>query len=206
MSDRLIIYGCGGHCRSVLGVLLDKEFNKDIIIVDENAKENEKIYGFNVVKHFEIESNDEYHIAIGDIKKREYLYEILNDSRIGNPLSIISKYAVIKKNATIGKGVFIADNTYIGPDCVIGDNSIINTGTIIEHESVIGQHCHIAPNTTVCGRCKIGNGVFLGAGSTVIDKIIIDDYITVGSSSNVIKNLYVKATYVGNPAKLLKEK
>lgn len=206
MSNKLIIYGCGGHCRSVLGVLIDKGINNEIVIVDENAKANETIYGFNVVKEIRLLPDDQYHVAIGDCEKRKKKYNQLRNEGIGSPVTIISNSALIKKSALIGKGVFIADNAYIGPDCVIGNNSIVNTGSVIEHESLIGDDCHIAPNTTVCGRSKIGNRVFIGAGSTIIDKICIADDITVGSSSNVIRNLVAKGTYVGNPAKLLKVK
>ena len=39
---RLIIFGCGGHARSVVDVFLRKHSGWDLVFVDENALENER--------------------------------------------------------------------------------------------------------------------------------------------------------------------
>ena len=47
---RYLIYGCGGHSRSVCNVLLEiEEENPEIVFIDDNARDDEKIWGFPVV-------------------------------------------------------------------------------------------------------------------------------------------------------------
>jgi sugar O-acyltransferase (sialic acid O-acetyltransferase NeuD family) len=188
----LYIIGCGGHARSVAEVaLLDKAIS-NIIFVDANAKENEKIFGFSVIK--ELPSNAEkIFVAIGDCQLRKKLsqqYDLIN---------IISTDATIGIDCTIGKGCFIGHKTYIGPEAIIGNGTIINTGAIIEHEVAIGEFCHVAPNTVICGRTKIGDNVFIGAGSVIIDKLSVCSDTCFGAGSVVIKSICEKGTYVGVP-------
>ncbi|NMB64650.1 MAG: hypothetical protein GYA16_07250 [Spirochaetes bacterium] len=69
MEKRIIIFGCGGHSRSVVDNLLSSYEDVEIIFVDDNAKENEKLFGFNVVKDIEF-NKEEIFFCIGDNNKR----------------------------------------------------------------------------------------------------------------------------------------
>jgi sugar O-acyltransferase (sialic acid O-acetyltransferase NeuD family) len=198
---RIAIYGCGGHARSIINVLHENTNDIPIILVDENACDDEIIMGCMTVQKYEPDEDTLYILGIGDNKKRSQLYHELLEKSHGVCIPIISKYACVGQNAQIGKGTFVAPNTYIGPSAIIGDNTIINTGSIIEHETIIGNSAHIAPNSTVCGRAKIGNNVFCGAGSTIVDKISICDNVTIGAGAVVVGDIMEAGTYVGVPAK-----
>jgi hypothetical protein len=53
MTDNsLIIFGCGGHARSVADIILYNKPNAQLTFVDENAKMNENILGFNVIRNY----------------------------------------------------------------------------------------------------------------------------------------------------------
>lgn len=199
MCERIVIYGCGGHARSVLSTLEENEVKNKIIFVDDNAKPRELIGGHKVLSKYELCSNDYYHVAIGDNVKREKVFNELLEKGIGKPLSIISRHAVIRENSRIGKGVFISALAYIGPEASVGNNTIINTASVIEHETWIGSNCHIAPKSLVCGRSKIGSNTFIGAGATVIDKINICENVVVGAGAVVIRDIGDEGIYVGVP-------
>ena len=125
MCGTIVIFGCGGHARSVLGVLEECKIDRNIIFVDENAQSNETIDNYRVVSNYKMKQDDYFHVAIGDNRKREKMFRKLLNDNVGKPLSIISQFAQIRNNATIGQGVFISAFAYIGPEAVIGEIQLL---------------------------------------------------------------------------------
>ena len=195
MQDKLYIIGCGGHARSVADTVLDNSPDAEIIFVDKNAKKNEKILGFSVIKKLP-ETASNVFIAIGNNEERQKL------SRHCKPISIISKRAYVGSEAIIGNGCYVGNGAFIGSQCKIGDGTIINTNAVVEHECQVGQYCHIAPNSCICGRCFLGDNVFLGVGSSIKEKITICSDVTLGAGCVVVKNIATPGIYMGVPAVL----
>jgi UDP-N-acetylbacillosamine N-acetyltransferase len=200
MNNHLVIYGCGGHARSVVDVVLANASYDSVCFVDDNAKEDETIFDIKVLRSWTGETTDHF-IAIGDNKLRKIKHLELDEN---NLVSIISKTAHIGHRADIGKGVFIGNFCHIGPEAVIGKNSIINNGAVVEHEVRIGEHSHIGPNTTISGRCTIGELVFVGVGGTIKDYINICSNVTIGAGATVVNNITEPGVYVGTPARKIK--
>ena len=195
MKERLVILGCGGHAKAVLDVILYNNKYKDIIFVDNNARENEIILGYPVYKQYEI-TDEKVFVAIGNNSKRQALCE----KYYNNLISVVSKTAYIGKNVSIGQGVFVAHNTHIGILSDINDFCIINTSASIDHECKIGKASFIGPNVTLCGKVSVKENVFIGAGTTLIDNISITDNTVIGAGAVVIKDITSCGTYVGIPA------
>lgn len=195
----LLIYGCGGHARSVIDILVCDKPDISIRIIDAHAKLNEIIAGFPVFR--EGNDADQFFLAIGDNYKRAAALKTKSEQ---NLIRIISGKSHIGKCATVSRGVFVGNFVHIGPDAVIGLNSIINTGAIVEHEVQIGAHCHIGPNASISGRSRIGDFVFVGVGSSIVDSISICSNVVIGAGSVVIQNIAEPGTYVGCPAKKIK--
>lgn len=201
----IVIYGCGGHARSVIHTLCEEDKKKQIILVDEKAGIDERILGFLAMSSYELRCGDVYIVAVGDNAKRKEVYEKLKSNQVGSSMAVISHAANVGIESQIGDGTFVAPCAYIGPQAQIGFDTIINTGSIIEHETVIGNHTHISPRAVICGRCRIGNMVFCGAGSTVIDQVRICDNVIVGAGAVVIKDITEPGVYAGVPARKIKD-
>lgn len=204
-NHRGVVFGCGGHARSIVDVLVDNQYSNPILIIDDNAEDGETLYSYEVGRIYEAKKNDEVFFAIGDNLKRKTIYEnyvVSNGEE--NVMTVVAKDAYIGLDVQIGKGTYVAHNAFLGPDVKIGKNSIINTYTVIEHETVVGANTHIAPNAVLCGRCFIGDNVFIGAGSTVIDRLCICSDVIVGAGSVVVENICEPGVYVGNPARKVK--
>lgn len=200
-GGKIVVYGCGGHARSIVNTICEVWEDIDIIMVDKNAKVEESILSCYVKSEYALQENDNYIIAIGDNKKRKILYQQFIKEGKGHCVSLVSLYSNIGIETRIGKGTFVAPNVYIGPQVEIGNNTIVNTGSIIEHEVHIGDHTHIAPGVTICGRTSIGNNVFCGAGSTIIDNIHICDKVTIGAGTVIKEDIVEAGTYAGVPAR-----
>lgn len=201
VEDKIVMFGCGGHARSVADVIRKTYDIKTIVLVDENAETGEIILGCNTEQRHDLCEKEAFIVAVGDNEKRKKIYDELEKKQKGHCVSIVASSSSIGADVEIGEGTFVAANTYLGPLVKVGNNTIINTNSIIEHEVIIGDHSHVAPNATICGRSRIGNNVFCGAGSTIIDKISICDDVVIGAGAVVVEDIVESGTYVGIPAK-----
>ena len=195
MQDKLYIIGCGGHARSVADTVLDNNPDTEIVFVDKNAQQNERIFGFPVIEKLPQGATNVF-IAIGNNEERRELSLNLK------PISIISKLAYIGKEVVIGEGCYIGNGAFIGSQSKIGKGTIINTQAIIEHECFIGEYCHIAPNACICGRSKLKNNVFIGVGSSVKEKMSIASDVILGAGGVIVKNIEKSGIYLGIPCRM----
>lgn len=195
-----MLFGCGGHARSVADILLKIEPTAQLFFVDKEGEPKEMIMGFPVIATFPDEKLPCF-IAVGDNQKRRQLWE-KHDSK--EWITICAPSAHIGHLSKIEKGVFVAGRAHIGPEAQIGKNTIVNTGAVVEHEVVVGAHSHIAPHAAISGRCQIGDNVFIGVGASIKDGVKIGSNITVGAGAVVVSDLLEPGIYVGCPAKRIK--
>lgn len=200
----LLVYGCGGHARSIINTALEKYSPQKILLVDDNVKEKEYILGCRTLANWNNQEKIPFIVAVGDNERRQALFmqKCLNGEK---PVSIISETASIGINTIIESGSFVAKKVCLGPEVRVGRNSIVNTGSIIDHETNIGINTHIAPGTTICGRCRIGDNVFIGAGCVIKDNIKIGDNVIIGAGAVVIRDIVESGVYVGVPARKIEE-
>jgi sugar O-acyltransferase (sialic acid O-acetyltransferase NeuD family) len=194
----LLIYGCGGHARSVGDVALDLSHSQ-LIFIDSNAKLDEKVLGFPVYEtHPELHEGF-YFVAIGDNHKRAAK---INELLPNNPklVTLSARSAYRGREVAIAQGVFVGHAAHLGPRVQVGLGSIINTRAVVEHDGLIGKHCHISVNATLAGKVKIGDFVMVGAGATIINNITICSDVTIGAGALVVKNITEPGTYMGVPA------
>ncbi|MBT0653023.1 NeuD/PglB/VioB family sugar acetyltransferase [Geomobilimonas luticola] len=200
INSHLLVYGCGGHGRSVADILIANEPDISLCFIDDHARENEHLYGFPVLNVWN-GSEIQYFLAIGDNVKRANKLEQMDVELL---VSVISKTAHIGHMATIAKGVFVGNFAHIGPEAVIGINTIVNNGAIIEHEVKVGAHCHIGPSATISGRCTIGDLVFVGVGTTIKDYISVCSNVTIGAGATVVMDIKEPGVYAGCPARKIR--
>jgi len=99
----------------------------------------------------------------------------------------------------------------VGPGCVItvgvsvGQHVHLNTSCTLCHDVNIGDFSIIGPGSVICGNVDIGKRCCIGAGATVIDNVSITDDVTLGAGATVVENITKPGTYVGTPAKFLKQ-
>ena len=202
--ETLIIYGCGGHARSVAAAVKDAW---NIIFVDPGARPGEKIVGFDVLPDPGMISHPEncfFHVGIGDGEKRKEFFDILKSRKFRFPV-LCAASALIGPETGIGEGTFIGEGVYIGPHVSIGKNNIINTRAMVEHDAVVGDHSHISINAAVAGYSRVGNSVMLGAAAAVIDHISICDDAVIGAGAVVCRDITSAGVYAGVPAVNIKD-
>lgn len=118
--------------------------------------------------------------------------------------SYISSKAFIWKNVKIGEHCFIFENNVIQSFVEIGNNVIIWSGNHIGHHTKIDNNCFISSHVVISGLCKIGKNCFFGVNSTVYNDLSIEDFCLVGATACITKDALPNKTYVGNPARKIK--
>lgn len=202
-GEGLVLFGFGGHARSVADVAIACGC-RSLMFIDENARDGETFLGHPVLRALPgpFPSGWKCLAASGDNRTRARQIAFILDE--GLPLAtLVSPMATIGAGSSIGPGSFVAHHAHVGPLSKVGKGAIVNTGGVIEHDCIVGDFVHVSVNSTLAGRSRLGDFVFLGTGATVIDNVGVAKEIVVGAGAVVIESLEESGTYVGVPARRL---
>lgn len=197
--NRLIIVGASGHGKVIADIAVQNGY-KDIVFLDDNIN-LKKCSNYEVIGKTDLVNNLEGDkiVAIGNSVIRERILSKIS------AVTLIHPNAVIAKDAIIGKGTVIMAGVVINPNVKIGDGCIINTSSSIDHDCFVSDFSHVSVGSHLCGNVTVGSHVWVGAGSIVSNNISICDNCTLGAGAVVIKDIDKCGTYVGVPARIIKE-
>ena len=124
-----------------------------------------------------------------------YECELGNNVFIG-PFVEITKGAIIGDNTRISSHSFICDLVTIGKNCFIG-HGVMFTNDLFKDGKIINDRKRFI-------KTKIEDNVIIGSNSTILPVNICAGTV-IGAGSVVTKDITIKGTYAGNPARLLRE-
>lgn len=189
----IIIYGGGGHGKSVIDLLRAINKYKIIGIVDDGIQTGTEIMGVPVIggKETLIKlSKKGVHLAInavggiGNLSSRIKVFNLLDNSGFQCP-PIVHPTAFIEPSAKLSPGSQVFPFAYVGSESQIGYGNIINTGAIISHDCKLDSYVNIAPGAILAGAVYVGEGTLVGMGVTVNLNVKIGENCRVGNSSTV---------------------
>jgi len=211
MSNKIVLIGGGGHCKSVINTLCRLRTYDEIAVIDKDYPQIKNVFEIPIVgnddKLLELKEQG-YHdafITVGSIKStllRHSLFEKAICLGFHVPC-IVDTSAQVSKYAALEEGVFVGQNAVINAGTRISKMAIINTGAIIEHECTIGDYSHISVGAKLCGNVSVGNDVLIGAGAIVIQNVNIGNSVLVGAGSTVLRDVSENQTVVGFVKKLM---
>jgi len=211
-KEQLILLGGGGHCRSCIDVI-DLEDRFTIAgIVDTREKVGERVLGYKIIAcddDLALLAREYRHFFItlgytNEPDRRMSLYKKIISC--GATLAtVVSPQAYVARSATIGIGTIVMHGAVINTSSNIGNNCIVNSQALVEHDVEIGDHCHISTGAVVNGACNIGEACFIGSRCVLIHGVDITSRTLIGAGSVVTKSISLAGTYIGVPAKKLKQ-
>lgn len=205
MRKVLVIYGCGGHGRSA-AALAERAGYEDIVFVDDAAATDERIMDFPVLRTAGGDLLDaDCLVAFGDnpMRLRRSRELVAAGRRL---VTVAGASAVVSRHAGVETGSFIGELSYVGPRARIGVATIVNTGALVEHDCVIGAGCHVSVDVTIAGGCRLADEVTIFSGATLRNRVSIAAGVVVGAGAVVCEDLTAPGTYVGVPARLMKQR
>lgn len=124
-----------------------------------------------------------------------YECELGNDVFVG-PFVEITKGVKIGDKTRVSSHSFICNLVTIGKECFIG-HGVMFTNDLFKEGKIINDEKNFFPTT-------ISDNVIIGSNATILPVKICSGTV-IGAGSVVTKDIDVKGTYAGNPARLLRK-
>lgn len=190
----LIIYGGGGHGKSVIDLVSGLGLYQIVGVIDDGLPAGTAILGVPVLgganKLAELYQRG-VRLAInavggiGNINVRMKIFERLAAAGFACP-TIVHPSAVIEPSAHLAAGIQVLPQAYIGSEAQIDYGAIINTRAIVSHECRVGEYANLAPGAILAGQVEVGAAALIGMGVTVNLQVKIGRQARIGNSA-VIK-------------------
>jgi sugar O-acyltransferase (sialic acid O-acetyltransferase NeuD family) len=209
MSNRILLIGGGGHCKSVLDSLVKTNQYSEIGVVDKEENIGKTIIGIPIIGYDDElprlyqEGYKEAFVTVGSVGNTKLRIKLFNTlEKIGYKIpNIIDHTALVSDHVKLGRGIFIGKNTVINAGTIIYSGSIINTSAVIEHDCIIREFSHIAPGALLCGDVQVGENTHVGAKCVIKQQIKIGANSIIGMGSTVLTNIANGVMAYGNPCK-----
>ncbi|MFO7585256.1 MAG: NeuD/PglB/VioB family sugar acetyltransferase [Anaerolineales bacterium] len=192
--DHILVYGAGGHAKSVMEMVQAIGTHQIAGILDDNpALKGKSVLGIPVLggrellpllreKGLALAANGVGGIL--DIAVRVRLFEMLAAAGFDFP-PLAHPRATVEPSATLGAGVQVFANAYVGSSTVLHPRCMVNTGAIVSHDCEIGEYSHIAPGAMLAGHVHVGGRSLVGMGVTTAIGIKIGSGVRIGNSAVV---------------------
>ena len=193
---KVVILGASGHAHVIADIVAACGDKVEVFLDDNTSIEG--VSGS--ISEYEKYIDSEFIIGIGNAEIRKKLSAL--------PLkwyTAIHPSAVVSPKATIGEGTVVMPNAVINSGAVIGKHTIINTAAVVEHDNVIEDFVHISVGAKIGGTVHVGESTWVGIGAVINNNVQICDNCIIGAGAVVIRELNISGTYIGVPARLIKE-
>ncbi len=189
----ILVYGGGGHGKSVIDLLRTLGTYHLIGIVDDGIPVGEEIMSLPLLGGGEAlpgiyAGGTRLAInavgGIGNILIRLEVFDRLAAEGFACP-SIVHPSAWVEPSARISAGVQVFPHAYVGSECHVGYGAIVNTGAIISHDCILEDTVNISPGAILAGGVQIGERALVGMGVTVNLGVKIGAGARIGNGATV---------------------
>ena len=189
----IVIYGAGGHGKSLLDLLRTLGSYRVVGFVDDGVSAGEEIMGIPVLGGGEALAD--LHAkgvrlavnavgGIGNVKVRKRVFRRIARAGFVCP-AVVHPSAVVEPGAVLSAGVQVFPHAYVGSQVRVGFGSIVNTGAIVSHDCVLGDYVNISPGAILAGDVSVGADALIGMGVTVNLGVEVGAGARVGNSATV---------------------
>jgi sugar O-acyltransferase (sialic acid O-acetyltransferase NeuD family) len=194
----ILIYGAGGHAKSLMEMVKQIGAHAIAGIVDDNPRlTGTQVLGIPVLgtrsvlpalfaKGVRLAANGVGGIL--DIHVRVRLFDLLASSGFEFP-AVVSPRASVEPSAKIGEGVQVFANSYVGADAELESRCMVNTAAVVSHDCVIGKYTHIAPGALLAGHVHVGERSLVGMGVTTAIGVHIGSGVRIGNGAIVLADV-----------------
>lgn len=189
----LIIYGGGGHGKSLIDLIRSQSLYHIHGVVDDGLKPGEKILDIPILGGNEVLPelfNQGIRQAvnavggIGDITSRMKVFHLIAENQFTCP-TVTHPSAVIEVSAEISSGVQVFSQAYIGSQSKVGFGAIINTAAVVSHDCILGDFVNLSPGVLLAGGVIIGKSTLIGMGVTINLEVTVGENVRIGNGATI---------------------
>jgi len=191
--NALIIYGGGGHGKSLVDLVRSLRSFDLVGIVDDGLPAGSSVLGAPVLGGSSVLDELTAHGVrqainavggIGNLAPRLQVFERLKQAGFTFP-TVVHPSAVVEPSADLDAGVQVFAHAYMGSSVKVGFGSIVNTGAILSHDCVLEEIVNISPGGILAGGVHVGARTLVGMGVTVNLEVKIGAGARVGNGATV---------------------
>jgi acetyltransferase EpsM len=193
----LLIYGGGGHGKTVIDLVRSLGTYRIVGVVDEGLPAGADVLGVPVLG-----GNDclaEWYVrgvrlavnavgGIGNVAVRIKIFDILEKAGFICP-ALVHPSAVVERSALLEAGAQVFAHVYVGSAARVGFGSVLNTGAIVHHDCVLGRVVNLSPGATLAGAVHVEDYAQIGMRATVNLKITVGERAQLGNGCTVKKDV-----------------
>ena len=204
--DSVVIFGAGGHAKSVSDAALAQGLIvRAYIDVSPNLT---SFLGRPVYPEFIREFADQGFIVFVAIGDNDVRARVQSSHKIAWPsvriATIIHPTASIAGTATLSEGVAVLQGGVVGSYTQVGAGVIINSGGVVDHDCQISDFASIGPGATIGGSVDIGRQTQVGMGAVVRNNTSIGENTIIGAASYVHASVPSDVVAYGMPAQVIR--
>jgi acetyltransferase EpsM len=194
-ANAILIYGGGGHGKSIIDLLRAASNYHIVGIVDDGlaAAGVSDVMGLPVLggsgalaeqhqKGVRLAVNAVG--GIGNVSVRIEVFQRLAQAGFACPAAVHPR-AMIEPSASLSPGVQAFALAYIGSEVKVGYGAIVNTGAIVSHECLIGDYANLSPGAILAGQVEIGPAALVGMGVTINLQVKVGAKARIGNGATV---------------------
>lgn len=144
--------------------------------------------------------------AVANVAARKRIIEKISDNHYLEFPNLIDPSVMMSERIDMGKGNLICASNILTVDIQIGDFNIINWDCTIGHDVRMASYITLYPSVNISGCVTIGSFCEIGTGAQIIQGKNIVNNVIIGAGSTVVKDLRESGTYVGIPARKMKDR
>lgn len=192
MHKRILIYGAGGHAKTVISLL--RLLDWDIAgIIDDGVDAGVQISGIPVLGNAEVlpklraDGIDQAVNAVGGIGNYAVRWKIfgrLQQLDFSFP-TLIHPAAFVEDTVRLAEGIQVLAQSYISSESTVGFGTLINAGVIISHDGMIGKCVNLSPGALLAGQVTVEDFAQIGMGVTVNLGVTVGTRARVGNGATV---------------------
>lgn len=192
-ADVLIIYGGGGHAKSLIDLIRAQGKYRIHGVLDDGIPAGSLVLDVPVLgdgsmlkdlrrKGIGLAVNAVG--GIGSIRPRLAVFESLRQAGFAFP-TVVHPRAVVESTALVAEGCQIFCHAYIGSAARVGFGCIVNTGAVVSHDCVLADYVNISPGAILAGAVTVKEKSLVGMGVTVNLNVSVGPAARVGNSAVV---------------------
>jgi sugar O-acyltransferase (sialic acid O-acetyltransferase NeuD family) len=193
MSDGVVVFGGGGHGRTLLDLLAVHPSLHAAAVVDDGLDASEvlgvPVHGGDALASLRASGlalavNAVGGIGVARAASRTAVFDRLAAAGFRCP-ALVHPSAVIDASATLADAVQVLAFGYVGAGASVGFGTLLNTRACVSHDCVVGERVNLSPGSLLAGEVVVEDGALIGMGATVNVGVRVGAGARVGNSATV---------------------